>query len=90
MIELACRTCGAPVVPTREDVLRGPAWYRHCPSCRGAIIGSPALSPAESPTTGPRVCPRCHRVVKSGRHRHGPCPGRPRRSGRSRHERPVA
>jgi hypothetical protein len=46
MIELACRSCGAPFVPTREDVRRGPGFDRHCPRCRAAVIGSPASKSA--------------------------------------------
>jgi hypothetical protein len=34
VIELTCQACGAAFVPTREDVLKGPGWYRRCPSCR--------------------------------------------------------
>jgi hypothetical protein len=44
MIELTCTHCGAVFVPTRDDVLRGPAWYRLCPSCRPSR--SAAMSPA--------------------------------------------
>ena len=60
MIELACRSCGAPFVPTREDVLRGSAVYRHCPRCRGAIIGS--LAPKSNDETR---CERCGRPLRT-------------------------
>jgi hypothetical protein len=33
-IELTCRTCGQPYVPSREDLARGSEVYRHCPACR--------------------------------------------------------
>ena len=89
MIELVCRSCGAPFIPTRQNLLLGPDFSRDCPFCRAAIIGSPAPSPTEPPAPGPRVCPQCKKVLKSGHHRHGTCPGRSRRGGRS-HDRLVA
>jgi hypothetical protein len=69
MIELACRSCGGPFVPTRDDVLRGPAVYRHCSSCRGASIGPPAERPndetrsARCGTPALPVLPRIHRPL---------------------------
>jgi hypothetical protein len=33
-IEISCRTCGQPYVPTREDLARGPEFYYRCPACR--------------------------------------------------------
>jgi hypothetical protein len=68
MILVTCRRCGTEFEPGHEAIVSG-AW-RLCPECRG-------VSPA-----GPVVCPTCHRVLKSGRHR-GPCPGRTR-GGRKR------
>lgn len=47
MIELVCRRCGAPFIPTKGDLLRGAAWYRDCPSCRVVILGSPVPQPSE-------------------------------------------
>ena len=34
MIELRCRRCGAPFTPTKADLVKGPAWYLLCASCR--------------------------------------------------------
>ncbi len=64
LITITCRRCGAEFAPGREAIIAG-AW-RLCPACSN-------VSP-----TSPVVCPRCHRVLKSGKHR-GPCPGRMRR-----------
>lgn len=33
-VELTCRQCGAPFVPTKADLVKGPLHYRTCPSCR--------------------------------------------------------
>jgi hypothetical protein len=41
VIELTCPDCGARFVPSRDDLVRGPAWYARCPDCR------PALAPPE-------------------------------------------
>jgi hypothetical protein len=60
MMELACRSCGAPFIPTREDLLRGPAHYRVCSSCRAAVIGSAASKPTE-----PSRCRECGRVLRT-------------------------
>ena len=38
VIELVCQECGRAFVPTREDLLRGPAHYRVCPPCRALAI----------------------------------------------------
>ena len=61
-----CRCCGAEFEPGRKAIVAG-AW-RLCSDCR--VLGTEAR--------GPVVCPQCHRVLKSGKHR-GPCPGRGRR-----------
>jgi hypothetical protein len=36
LIELHCRLCGCPYVPTRAAVARGPEIYHRCPVCRPA------------------------------------------------------
>ncbi len=33
-IELTCRICRQPHIPTPEDFRAGPATYHRCPSCR--------------------------------------------------------
>jgi hypothetical protein len=74
---VTCRTCGHEFEPTRHAIATG-SW-RDCPVCSMAIIqGTTDPSPAEPPIPGPRVCPRCKKILKSGKHR-GPCPGRPHR-----------
>lgn len=36
-LELTCKQCGRAFVPTREDLVRGPGWYRFCSEfCRRA------------------------------------------------------
>jgi len=44
-IEMTCRVCGEPFVPTREDILAGPDVYRTCPGCRAGdeLMGLVAL-----------------------------------------------
>jgi len=34
LLEMTCRDCGEPFVPTRDDIAAGPDVYRRCPSCR--------------------------------------------------------
>ena len=36
-LEMTCRTCGKPYVPSRAEILKGPDTYRVCPDCRRAI-----------------------------------------------------
>jgi hypothetical protein len=59
-ITTTCRRCGTEFAPDREAIVAG-AW-RLCPDCRGG----------NDTPRGPVACPRCHRVLKSGKH-HGPC-----------------
>lgn len=33
-VELPCRTCGQPFVPTLEDLRRGPPHWWYCERCR--------------------------------------------------------
>ena len=66
-ILITCRRCGSEFEPSREAIVAG-AW-RLCPDCRDG--GTEAR--------GPAVCPKCHRVLKSGKHS-WPCPGRRRRN----------
>jgi hypothetical protein len=51
-IELLCRHCGAPFTPTKQALVRGPHFYRDCPSCRAAMLGSPDPS---APTSAGRL-----------------------------------
>jgi len=41
-LEMTCRVCGEPFVPTRDDIAAGPEIYRRCPVCRAedALKGS--------------------------------------------------
>ena len=73
LIELRCPSCGRAFLPSREDVLGGPGWYRRCPDCRQvfhdpdvptnaglrkAIVASlAALLPPSAGTTGQRGRP---------------------------------
>jgi hypothetical protein len=66
IITTTCRRCGTEFEPDHRAIVAG-AW-RLCPDCRDTGTSS----------HGPAVCPLCHRVLKSGKHR-GPCPGRRRR-----------
>ena len=56
-IALACRTCGSEFTPTREDVVRGPAHYRTCPTCR--LANGSGQPPAPTP------CARCGRPLRA-------------------------
>lgn len=35
-IEIRCRLCNQPYVPTHDDIRSGPEVYRRCPPCREA------------------------------------------------------
>ena len=35
-IELFCRRCGARYTVSRDDLLKGPGWWRYCPRYRPA------------------------------------------------------
>jgi hypothetical protein len=85
MAEIHYVGCGAPFIPTRDNLLRGPDHFRRCAGCRAAIMqGPPAPASSSEPAIpSPRFCPHCHRWLKSGEHRNGVCPGRSRRRRRS-------
>jgi len=40
-IEFDCRTCGETYIPSRRDLLQGPAFYRWCPRHRPGVNLSP-------------------------------------------------
>lgn len=33
-IEMRCPSCGAEHTPSKSDLLKGPEFYRRCPTCR--------------------------------------------------------
>lgn len=35
-VEVTCKVCGGAYVPSRKELMQGPAVYRLCPSCRPA------------------------------------------------------
>lgn len=37
-IETTCRRCGAPYTPTRDDIVKGPEYWRLCPNCRPLAV----------------------------------------------------
>jgi hypothetical protein len=42
-IEIECRQCGRPFVPTLQEMKRGPQYYRYCgDSCREAAATAAA------------------------------------------------
>ena len=57
-IALACRACGNEFTPTRDDVMRGPAHYRTCPTCQ--LANGSGHAPA------PTRCEGCGRVLRAG------------------------
>jgi len=50
MIEMTCRVCREPFVPTRDDIAAGPDTYRRCPPCRAgdALAGYDARAVPET------------------------------------------
>lgn len=45
-IEMSCKQCGAKYVPSRKELIAGPALYRYCPGCRPVPV-----RPAGKPVT---------------------------------------
>ena len=58
MIELVCQSCGQPFIPSREDLLRGPAWYRRCSACCQPRIGT--TQPQAEGLRRARLTAPCH------------------------------
>ncbi len=40
IIELTCRICGRPHLPSSDEIRKGPDIYRRCPACR--LVEGPA------------------------------------------------